>query len=165
MTQAPHGPAWLVWLETSSAAVAMREWLWLYPAVEIAHIVGFVVLVGAAVMFDLRLLGLSATLSARAMAHHLLPWARAALIIVVPSGTLMFAAHATEFVGNPAFRLKLLLLAGAGLNAWLFHRKSFRSVAAWDHERPAPPGARVAAVVSLLLWAGVIAAGRLIAYL
>jgi hypothetical protein len=116
-------------------------------------------------MFDLRLLGRSATLSARAMAHHLLPWARAALIMVVPSGVLMFAAHATEFVDNPAFRLKLALLAGAGLNAWLFHRKTFASVADWDRERPAPPGARAAAVVSLLLWAGVLAAGRLIAYL
>jgi hypothetical protein len=166
VTHAPQGAAWLVWLETSAAAVAMREWLWLYPAVEIAHIVGFVVLVGAAVMFDLRLLGVSAaSLSARAMAHHLLPWARSALIVVVPSGALMFAAHATEFVDNPAFRLKLILLAGAGLNAWLFHRKTFLSVAAWDRERPAPACARAAAAVSLLLWAGVIAAGRLIAYL
>ena len=165
MTHAPKGAAWLVWLETSGPAAAMREWLWLYPVVEILHIVGFVLLVGAAVMFDLRLLGISAGLSARAMARHLLPWARAALVLVVPSGLLMFAAHATEFGENPAFRLKLLLLAGAGLNAWLFHRKSFGSVADWDRERRAPVGARVAAVLSLVLWAGVIAAGRLIAYL
>ena len=46
----PVGPAWLVWLETSGVAVAMRHGLWLYPIVEIVHIVGFVVLVGAAVM-------------------------------------------------------------------------------------------------------------------
>ena len=38
------GPAWAVWLEATSLGVAMRQWLWLYPAVEIAHIVGFVVL-------------------------------------------------------------------------------------------------------------------------
>ena len=53
----PVGPAWLVWLETSALAEAMRQWTWLYPGVEIVHIVGFVVLVGAAIMFDLRLLG------------------------------------------------------------------------------------------------------------
>jgi hypothetical protein len=35
----PVGPAWLVWLETSGVAVAMRHWLWLYPIVEIMHIV------------------------------------------------------------------------------------------------------------------------------
>jgi hypothetical protein len=46
----PVGEAWLVWLETSALAMAMREWRWLYPVVEIAHIVGFVVLVGAAAM-------------------------------------------------------------------------------------------------------------------
>src|SRR5207237_870309 len=55
----PSGPAWLVWLETSGVAVAMRQWTWLYPAVEMAHIVGFVALVGAALMFDARLLGRS----------------------------------------------------------------------------------------------------------
>ena len=36
------GPAWLVWLEGSAVAVAMRQWLWLYPAVEIVHHVNFV---------------------------------------------------------------------------------------------------------------------------
>jgi len=46
----PSGPGWLVWLETSAVAVAMRQWAWLYPIVEIAHIVGFVTLVGAALM-------------------------------------------------------------------------------------------------------------------
>jgi len=55
----PVGPAWLVWLETSALAMAMRQWTWLYPSVEIVHILGFVVLVGAAFMFDLRLLGVS----------------------------------------------------------------------------------------------------------
>ena len=48
----PTGPAVLVWLETSGLAVAMRQWAWLYPIVEILHILGFVVLVGAACVFD-----------------------------------------------------------------------------------------------------------------
>ena len=96
---------------------------------------------------------------------HLLPWARASLILVVPSGVLMFAAHATEFADNPAFRLKLIFLAAAGANALVFHRFSFRSVANWDREVAAPAGAKAAAVVSLALWAGVISAGRLLAYL
>ena len=161
----PTGAAWLVWLETSAVASAMRGWLWLYPAVEIVHIVGFVVLVGAAVMFDLRLLGVSPALPASAMARHHLPWARAALLLVVPSGVLMFMAHATEFAGNPAFRVKLILLALAGLNALIFHRGTFRSVAGWESRTAVPVRARAAAVASLLLWIGVISAGRLLAYL
>ena len=46
-------------IEGLAIAKAMREYLWLYPAVEIVHIVGFVILVGSVVMFDLRVLGLS----------------------------------------------------------------------------------------------------------
>jgi hypothetical protein len=160
----PSGPAWAVWLETSGLAVAMRQWLWLYPAVEIVHIVGFVVLVGAAFMFDLRLLGLSRALAVSAMAGHLLRWARLALLLVVPSGVLMFMAHATEMLDNPAFRLKLALIAAAFLNAGIFHRWPFRAVGDWDTELPAPPAARAAGVLSLLLWTGVIACGRLLAY-
>jgi hypothetical protein len=153
-----------VWLETTRLAALMRESLWTYPIVEIVHIVGFVVLVGAAVMFDLRLLGVSRALPASLMARHHLPWARAALILVLPSGFLMFIAHATEFAENPAFRLKLVFLVLAGLNALVFHRGAFRSVGGWE-SAAVPASARAAAVASLLLWVGVIAAGRLLAYL
>ena len=160
----PAGPAWLVWLETTPVAAAMRQWLWLYPAVEIAHIVGFVILVGAAVMFDLRLLGRSRPLPVSGLERHLLPWARAALLLVVPSGALMFVAHATEMAANPAFRLKLILLAAAGINAYVFHRVPFPTVASWDREAVTPVAARAAAVLSITLWVGVIACGRLLAY-
>jgi hypothetical protein len=160
----PSGPAVLVWLETSALAVAMRQWAWLYPIVEILHILGFVVLVGAAFMFDLRLLGLSRPLPVSGLARHLLRWARASVLVIVPSGLMMFAAHATEFLDNPAFRLKLILLAAAGLNAAIFHRVPFRSVHDWDTEALVPTAARMAAVLSLLLWTGVISCGRLIAY-
>jgi hypothetical protein len=158
------GPAWLVWLETSGFAVAMRQWLWLYPAVEIVHIVGFVVLVGSAFMFDLRLLGLGRGLPVSAMADHLLRWSRWSLVLVVPTGLSMFVAHATEMATNSAFQLKLALIAAAFLNAGIFHRWPFRAVGDWDTEIPAPPAARLAGTFSLLLWTGVIACGRLLAY-
>jgi len=161
----PLGPAWLVWLETSALAVAMRQWLWLYPIVEIVHIVGFVVLVGAAVMFDLRLLGLSRHLPVTGLAWHVLPWARASLVLVIPSGLLMFTAHATEMAENPAFRVKLICLAVAGLNAGLFHRSVFKSSSVWNQEVAAPVAAKIAAVLSLLLWLSIISCGRLLAYL
>jgi hypothetical protein len=158
------GPTWLVWIEGSAVAVAMRQWLWLYPSVEIVHIFGFVILVGAAAMFDLRLLGLSQQLPVADMAQHLLRWARLSLLVVVPSGLLMFSAHATEMAVNPAFRLKLLLIAVAILNAAGFHRGPFKSVRNWNQYVAIPATAKIAAVFSLILWAGVIACGRLLAY-
>jgi hypothetical protein len=160
----PTGSGWTAWLEATAAATAMRQSMWLYPIVEILHIIGFVVLVGSAAMFDLRLLGLSRQLPVTGMERHLLTWARAAVLVIVPTGGLMFIAHANEFAGNPAFRLKLLFLALAALNAALFHLRPFRQVAGWDRGAPAPLAARAAACLSLVLWTGVIACGRLLAY-
>jgi hypothetical protein len=162
---APSGPAWLVWLETSGLAVAMRQWLWLYPAVEILHILGFVMVVGAGFYFDLRLLGFARGVRVSALADHLLTWARRAFPAILVTGFMMFSAHATEMADNPAFRVKLLLILAAVVNAAAFHRWPFRSVARWDVAAATPPWARVAAIVSLCCWTGAIVCGRLLAYL
>lgn len=154
----------LAGIEATPLAQAMREWLWLYPIVEIVHILGFVVLVGAAVMFDLRLLGVSKKIPVRALARHLLPWSVAGLLLVVPAGLLMFSAHAMEFVDNEVFLLKLGLIALTGLNAAAFHTGVYRSVQSWDTNKLSPAVARLHAVASLALWVSVIACGRLLAY-
>jgi hypothetical protein len=111
------------------------------------------------------LLGFSRQLPVADMAQHLLRWARLSLLLVVPSGLLMFTAHATDMAGNPAFRLKLMLIAAATLNAVIFHRGPFTSVKNWNQSAVIPASAKIAAVLSLLLWAGVITCGRLLAYL
>jgi len=151
-------------IEASPLAVAMRHELWLYPIVEIVHISGFVVLVGSVVALDLRLLGFSRAIPVTRLARHTLPWAFGALALIVPSGLLMFVAHASDFISNPAFAMKMTLLLCAGANAALFHAGVYRGVAAWDREAPPPPRARAHAAVSLALWFGVIACGRLLAY-
>ena len=161
----PTGPAWLVWLETTQLAMAMREWLWLYPIIEILHIIGLAVLVGAAALFDFRLLGMARGIPVTSLAGYLLPCARASLLLIIPSGLMMFSAHATEMAENPAFQLKLMLLAAAGLNAAAFHWGIFRTVAAWNQNTAAPARAKIAAILSLTLWSGVITCGRLLAYL
>lgn len=151
-------------VEQNALAVAMRGELWLYPAVEVLHICGFVTLVGAAVMFDLRLFGYSRGMSVRGLARHLLPWSCAALLVIVPTGLMMFSAHAGELVDNRAFILKLTLLIMAGTNAAAFHAGVFRSAAKWDRDTVVPLGARLHAAASLVLWVAIIACGRLIAY-
>ena len=157
--------AWLQWVEQSSVAAAVRDSVWLYPSIEILHITGFVALVGAAAMFDLRLLGVSRQLPVDQVSRLLLPVSRLSVFVVVPSGLALFISDATAMSANPAFRLKLLLLLCAALNAYAFHRWCFPGVMAWRVDRPAPLGARVAASISLLLWTAAISCGRLIAYL
>jgi hypothetical protein len=156
---------WLSALEQTPLADVMRHSLWTYPIVEVVHIVGFAMLVGAVVLFDLRLLGFSGTVSIRALERHLLPWAWTALLLIVPSGVAMLSAHATDFAANPAFRVKLLLIAFAGINAAAFHAGVYRSVSAWDQHQPTPAAAKASALLSLAIWLGVITCGRLIAYL
>jgi hypothetical protein len=162
---APGGRSALEWIEQSPLAVAMRQELWLYPSVEILHILGFVTLVGSIAMLDLRLLGLSRALPVQRLARHLLPWTWGALLVIVPTGSLMFMAHASEFIDNSAFVLKLTLILAAALNAAALHFGPFRSVADWDDRVATPPRVKAHAALSLLIWAGVIACGRLLAYI
>ena len=142
----------------------MRQWTWLYPAVEVVHILGFVVVVGAAFFFDLRLLGLARTISVTALARHLLAWARMGFAVVVPTGLMMFTAHATEMAGNPVFRIKLALIVLGVLNAAAFRQWPLGSAGGWDVRTSAPPSAKAAALISLLCWTGAITCGRLLAY-
>lgn len=151
-------------LENAPLAVAMRHDLWLYPMVEIVHIWGFVVLVGSIVVLDLRLLGISRSISARALARHVLPWTFGALILIVPSGLLMFIAHASDLIENRAFQVKLALLTLAGVNAAIFHTGAFRGYAKWERDLGTPPAVKAHAAASLVIWAGVISCGRLLAY-
>jgi hypothetical protein len=151
-------------IERSALAVAMRQELWLYPSVEILHILGFVTLVGSIAVLDLRLLGLSRQVPVRGLARHVLPWALGALIVIVPTGLMMFLAHATDFVTNRAFLVKLSLIFAAGINAAAFHVGAYRSVDQWDSGTATPALAKVHALLSLSIWTGVIACGRLLAY-
>jgi hypothetical protein len=152
------------WLAATPLAEAMRGSPWLYPIVEIVHIFGFCILVGAVALFDLRVLGWARALPVSALGRHLLPWSLASLALVVPAGLLMFSTQPRAFLSNPVFLLKLTLIAAAGVNALLFHVGINRSVAAWDTGRTAPPLARVQALLSLVLWLAVICCGRLLAY-
>jgi hypothetical protein len=155
-------------LEASGLGRAMREWLWLYPSVEIVHIVGIGLLFGSIVVLDVRLLGFSKTISVRRLARHVLPWTAASFLLIVPSGLMMFIAHASDFISSPVFVVKMCLIMLAGVNAALFHAIAMRTADVWDVEemrdlRP-PPSVRLAGAASLLIWISVIACGRLLAY-
>ena len=155
-------------LEASGLGQAMRQWLWLYPMVETVHLVGIGLLFGSIAVLDLRLLGVSRRIPVRLLARHVLPWTAASFLLIVPSGFMMFSAHATEFIESPVFLLKMLLIVAAGLNAALFHAVVSPSMEVWDSEEMRklgpPPSARVSAGVSLAIWISVIACGRLLAY-
>jgi hypothetical protein len=155
-------------LEASALGQAMRQWLWLYPSVEIAHLLGIALLFGSIAVLDLRLLGVWKRVPVKPLAAQVLPWSAAAFLLIVPSGLLMFVAHAGDFIASPVFVLKMCLIMAAGVNAAAFHAITLRTVDVWDAEEmrklPPPPSARLAGAVSLAIWISVIACGRLLAY-
>ena len=160
-----HQPAASIFLALQESALghAMRASPALYPAVEILHIIGFVVLVGSILALDLRLLGLGRAIPIQPMAQLLLPMSRVGFLLAISMGFLLFSADASHVVRNPAFQTKLLLIAAALVNIVIAHAGPWRRIALWGAE--VPGGAKVTALLSLLLWLGVVCAGRLIAYL
>jgi hypothetical protein len=157
------GPAWLLAIEHSGLGGAMRQSIWLYPAVEIAHIFGFVLLVGTIAAFDLRLLGLARRIPADLLGRLLVRVAVLGFAVVLPSGLLLFATEATAVAVNPVFPVKLGLIALGLANAGIFHFALGPGIAAWGTAAP-PLGARLAGALSLASWAGAIVCGRLLAY-
>ena len=149
----------------NAIADALRESAALYAATQVAHTLGFIVLVGAVFFFDLRVLGLVRTLSIAALGRLVLPWSWASILVIFPTGLAMFAVHADELLASRIFMLKMALLLTAGLNAAWFLTGPWQSVRQWDVGVPAPMAARISVVASLILWTGVISCGRLLAYL
>jgi hypothetical protein len=146
-------------LEASAFGAAMRESPWLSPAIEALHVSGITLLVGTIAILDLRLLGLSRSVSVRRLAARVLPWSIAGFALIVPSGLAMFVAHAGDLISSTVFALKMTLILLAGANAGIFHAGVFRNSAQWDVNAMPPMAARAAAAASLLLWASVIACG------
>jgi len=153
------------WLGATRWSIQLHESLSAYLIVLTIHVVTLCLFIGTAVMLDLRLMGLTMTrASVSEVVAGLLPWTTIGLVVTVISGMLLFYANPVSRYQNIFFRAKMVMLVLAGLNVWLFHQTVYRRVAEWDRDLLPPRTARVAARVSLVLWALIIIAGRLIAY-
>jgi hypothetical protein len=144
---------------------AIRESVFVFPIIDAIHVLGMTLLVGTVAILDLRLLGfIMKNEPVSHVAKQVLPLTWCGFGVMLVSGFLLFWAEAAKSYDNPAFRIKLLLLFLVGLNPLIFHTTVYRSVATWNQVEVTPRRARVAAVLSLTLWGGIIAAGRAIAY-
>jgi hypothetical protein len=155
----------LEWLEGLAWTTAIRESAWGYPLIETSHVASIVAFAGLVIMMDLRLVGLAFTHAPLAqIQRRLFPWQMAGLVPSAATGLLLFCIDPLRYYGNVFFRVKLVLLALAGLNALAFHRKTYRRAGRWDEDPQATATAWLAGAVSLLLWSATIVSGRLIAY-
>lgn len=153
------------WLEQTPVAASVRESLWLFPVIETVHLLGMAVLIGTIGAFDLRLLGWAMRqVRVTELAARLLPWSWVGFAVQVVTGGLLFSSEAVKVSANPAFEVKMVLLGLAGVHALIFHLTIYRDVANWDDCRVLPAGAKVAGLISILMWVGIVAAGRFIGF-
>jgi len=153
------------WLASTDGSTALRESIWVYPIVESIHVLSLCLFAGFAVVMDLRLVGLVFTGDrASSVAGRMLPWTFSGFAVMVVTGSLLFYSDPARFYGNVFFRVKVVFLLLAGLNALVFHRNVYTHVHDWDRDPTPPTAARLAGAASLTLWTAVIVAGRLIAY-
>jgi hypothetical protein len=132
---------------------------WLFPVIQSVHIIGLTMLVGTIFLVDLRLLGIGMRhRAARDIASGLAPWTSGGLLTVLVTGPLLFWSDLTRYLNNPAFVTKMGLLAVALAAHFTLHRSAVRDVAWLNATRQ-----KLAAAVSVILWSGVVLAGRAIA--
>jgi hypothetical protein len=153
---------WAVALEASAVGEWMRGSGWAYPVVNLVHLLGLVLLVGPMLLLDLRLLGAGRLFPLAEVSAALTPWAVAGLLLLLPSGALLFAADAGPLIENRLLQFKLLLVAFGIANALLFRRLWSGRLHDWDW-RP-PWAGRLQAALSALCWLAAATLGRLIAY-
>jgi len=135
------------WLQQSATA---------YLFVNAAHILGVAMLLGAILPLDLRLLGLFRRFPIEVLGPFLVRCAAAGLGLALLTGAWLFSVKPDEYLANPAFRWKLLLLTLALVNVGLQHRSP-----GFMHRSSA---VRVRAGLSLCLWLSALVAGRWIGF-
>jgi len=157
--------AFCEWLAATSGSIALHESLYMYPLIESVHVLALCIFVGLATILDLRLLNkVLRNVPVSQVADRLLPWTITGFVVMVMTGSLLFYAIPIRTYQSVWFRGKVIMLILAGINVWIFHSGIYRRVSGWDMAGRTPAAARRAALASLLLWFGIIVAGRFIAY-
>lgn len=153
------------WLSESSFSVGLHESFYMYNWLETTHVMTLMLSFGMLAVVDLRMLGLAfANVPASKIAERLDKPMLIGFSIMFITGILLFSAIPVRTTQSLWFRIKVILLIAAAINAWLFRGYLLTSKNSWDLDAVAPRRARIAAGLSLALWCGVIMTGRFIAY-
>lgn len=146
----------------TKGSIALHESLYLYPLIETAHVLAICLFLGTLFFVDFRLLGWSfKSISLPEICKRILPYSLMGFTIMVITGALLFYAIPERTYQSIFFRIKILLLVIAAVNAFFFHRK-MRKVD--ETKIKVSNFSKAAAITSLIMWCGVIIMGRMIAY-
>jgi len=161
LNDAPHV---LIALEQSRLAAAIRQSVWAYPAANVGHIVALTVFAGSVAIMDARLLGAFAAAPPADVVRPARRMAKLGLLLMLITGSALFTAEASHVGTNPVFQAKVALIALGLINAFCARRALGGALDSMPAFEPLPPRIRLSAFLSLGIWIGVAACGRLIAY-
>lgn len=153
----------LAWLRDSIVGEFVRGSSWAFPTLETLHFAGMALLIGIVGAVDLRVLGIARAVPLAPL-HRLLPLAFIGFGINAITGFFFFCNDPWAYAFNPAFRIKMLLILLAGLNALWFRLGVFLDLESWGPGIEASRLAKVISALSVLVWIAVITAGRFIGF-
>jgi hypothetical protein len=136
-----------------------------YPIVLSIHLACIALFGGMILMTNLRLLGLNFMgLTITEVVTSLRPWKRVGGAIMIAMGLLLAASEAEKYAPNPFFWTKMVILGLIGVHALIFRPMIYNRTEELDRNPVIPTKAKVAAILSLVLWTSMFTMGRLIAY-
>jgi hypothetical protein len=150
------------WLEHSLLGQGIHNSSWLFPFIEVFHLIAIGILGGAVLLVDLRLFGWGLRRhSAAELSRDVQPVLNIGLVVLVVSGFLLYCSEGAKMYFNTAFRFKMVCLVLAIIFSFTWHRK----IAKDDGTGVEPAGGKLAAALSLLLWLSVGLGGRAIGFI
>jgi hypothetical protein len=153
------------WLQETDVSVAIREGALLYPIIGGIHLLAIALFGGMVLASDVRLLGWGLRReSVTDLLAQLRAWKWVGGIVVVITGLLLAWCEPIKLYHSKSFWIKMTLLALVGVHALIFRSSVYGSTAALDQPLTLPMRAKLAAALSLVLWAGIVFSGRLIAF-
>jgi hypothetical protein len=153
------------WIAETQVGRGIIESIYLFPIIEGFHLIGIALSVGVLCWFDLRLMGLAfRNQPVSAVWKQVMPVARIGFMLMFLTGGLLFWAEAITAYNSVHFWIKIGLILLAGANAAYFEFVTRGGIASWDNDLVPPRNARLAGLVSLILWTAVIITGRTMAY-
>jgi len=151
-----------VWLAGTSLSQQIQDAFWVIPTVQTVHIISIAIVMTSMAMLDFRLIGIAGRRqSLTEVGNRFLPWVWTALVVLLCSGTILIIGEPGRDLLNTVFWIKMSLLATGLVLTWTFQHMLRRSKTFWDRNRPA---AVLLGSASLVIWVGIIGAGRWIAY-
>ena len=153
------------WIDSQPFSAALHESFYMFNWLETTHVLTLMLSLGMLFAIDARMAGWwLMEVPASKLAARLATPMWIGFSIMIGTGVALYTAIPIRYTQSVWFRLKLILLFAAAINAFLFHRHLNAAQGAWDLDKIPPKRTRTAAITSLCLWAAVVVCGRFIAY-